>query len=357
MTRQVEMVLGSAQDSGLPVPLHAFARSLRFLQKVTLEIGLMLTGIRPELGPGEAPAPLHGACDLYIRELHTSTPSAVLELLVPAQLQLPEPDGDLGERVLATLFDLTDAVDANDQQRVLALLPQHGYRSLILDNFKSMCPVAGEDLDLTLSRPGTDVRYRLDGATRKTAQALSRDVRPDETVQWRQLIGRVVKIQSFPSAKFAVQRGRRALECPYDPEFEDKLLEMWGSVVRLTAACLVARHSDEEDELLSIQGIEDIETVDESPLVITGFECGGRRVDFVEPLRLLPAFDEDAVVFEDPNLGIIGYGDTREQAEAAARDNLCWLWDAYAGAVESELAPDARQLRTHLLRLAQTEVA
>jgi hypothetical protein len=355
MSRQVKLVLATAQDSGLPVPLHAFARSLRFLQKVTLEIGFMLAGIRPEFGPGELPAVVHGACDFLVRELHASTPTALLELPLPTQLQLPEPDGDLGERVLATLFELTDAVVSGDREKVPALLPQHGFRSRILDSFKSMCPVAGEDLSLTIAQPTTSLSYCLDEAARKTAQALSTYTRPDEAVEWRQLIGRLVMLRSFPAAKFAVQRGRRALECPYDPEFEERLLEMYGSVVRLTAACLIARHDDDEDEMLEIQGIEDIETIDEGDLVISEVQCGGLKLVFAKPLHLSPSFEADSVIFEERSLGLVAFGDTRSDAETAVGETLCWLWETYAQADEAKLAPDAQSLKYSLLESAHEE--
>lgn len=88
-------------------------------------------------------------------------------------------------------------------------------------------------------------------------------------------------------------------------------------------------------------------------LVVDAIPTPNGPVILTEPMTITPSFTHNLVTFEHEALGIVAYGETREEAEVAFHEELAWLWTTYATAPDDGLADDAQRLKKTLLALVE----
>ncbi|WP_161484977.1 hypothetical protein [Neomoorella mulderi] len=75
----------------------------------------------------------------------------------------------------------------------------------------------------------------------------------------------------------------------------------------------------------------------------------------IRPVEVVPIFENQEVIIEMPQFGIIATGATKEEAIEALQDDLAWLWLEHACAPDDQLSEDARSLKRELKELFKEE--
>lgn len=361
MARQLEIILQCTDDDSAPVPLPSLLRTLGAVQTMALQIGQMLAGHVTVPTRGEFAAPIRDACEFRVRKLNAGSPAyALLELLPVAQQALFEEcgDGDLGERSIDTILRIADEVaNGVSWEAVADLLPAQSHRRLILNTYRRFCPTRSERQWVSIGSPGVPRRARrLTSEHRARVQMLgAKDTEADE-VEERQLIGRLNMLQGEPPQLEISQEGDRAFACPYDhEELGEQLRDMWDRTVIAMGICRVIKHEHADDEIVELRGIVEITVAPMEPLRITEVVTDASTLPLQEAIEVAPDFSDNLVSFEYQPLDILAYGQTREEAEAAFREELNWLWEAYALAQDETLDRNAQELKATLLSLVRGE--
>jgi hypothetical protein len=89
-----------------------------------------------------------------------------------------------------------------------------------------------------------------------------------------------------------------------------------------------------------------------SPLELSEVEFGGVRLRSKEPLHLQPRILEDTPHFlnvEKARFGLDAFAGTVGELIDEVAEDLVVVWKEYALARDSELSPNARELKRHLL--------
>ena len=360
MPNQLSVAIRSTSTREPPVLLPTLVRTLEAVQKVALQIGEMLNEPRQEgRTQGQFTSEVRAACEFMVRDLRSGSAEARLEVRPAAPALFDEGPG-LGERMLATLFALTrELTNGGGAEAIAGILPSESYRPAILGTYKNLCPTSGEQALVALADPDTaEHTYELAASTRSRVQLLVLQPNPADTLEdpadtleERQIIGRLVMLESRPHPKFGIEQRDARYECPYNPDTEQELLSMYDSTVLVRGVCRVIKRDDADDEVLELRDIGEITFADDSPLVVDQIDTGSGPRRFAPPLRVEPDLSDDLYVFAHHELGIAAHGETREEAEEAFREELGWLWTNYVEADDAELSADAIELKRRLLGL------
>lgn len=355
MSRQIALKLThQAQE---PIGLPALVRTLDALQKVLLQIGAMHAerdaqpqAARPSAG--RLNNAIHAACDLRVVALKTGSAEAVFELPPPEPTLFPE-DHDLGMQALATTRDLTaELANRASWQRVHELLPLEAHRDLILDSYRRFCPTRAEAAEVNLWDPDEPEHvYQLRSEARARVQLIRAQAAPDDVLEERQLLGRINMLQADPPLYTLLLPGGGSFRVPFDPELAEEYRPLWDECVIVNTICRVIRHADEDDVIVEVRDVVEITPVDESPLELAAIPLAAAPIALLEPLSVPPDFSDNLVNFNYDPLGIVAYGQTREEAEQAFREELAWLWQEYAAAPEDTLTAGAIRFKQHLHQL------
>jgi len=353
MSRQLSIAIRGSGGSDAGVALPTLVRTLGALQKAVLQIGEMLNVQRlpsGDAGPTRGPfsKAVLSACEFRVRELRTGSAEALLELPSP-EPRLLDAD-DLGLRALQTIRELTrELAGAATWERVRELLPQDGYRSLVLASFRDLCPTAQERTVVAVWDPehAGDVS-RIEPAARTRVQLLAARSDASDVIEERQFIGHVNMLQGRPPGAALLLHGGRSLPLPTDDELVGELLALWRQRVIVRAICRVVPQPDGDDHIAEVKAISEVAAVDDGPLVIESVTLPDGEVPLREPLEVLASFTDNLVSFEYAPLGVLAYAETREEAEQAFRDELAWVWARYANASDEGLAAGGLRLRDQL---------
>ena len=360
MGRQLEVILQSSDDESAFISLPSLLRTLGAVQNIALQIGEMLEGHALVPARGEFAGPIRAACEFKVCSLTAGSPAcAVLELPpLPAQQPLLVEDGDegdLGERALERLLKISNEIANGAAWPVIAdVLPAQYHRRKVLDTYRRLCPTPAEHQWVSLGPPGlARTAPKIGPEHRKVVQILAAKDTVTDVIEERQLIGRLNMVQGVPP-QLEISQGRRGFACAYDQEeLGEQLGGMWNKLVIATGVCRVIPHDDEDDEIVELRGIADINLVPTEPLLITEVVSEGVSRPLREPIEVAPDFSDNLVSFDYSPLGIVAYGETREEAEAAFREELSWCWGFYALADDSTLSRGAQQLKASLLLLVR----
>ncbi|MBU0609031.1 MAG: hypothetical protein KKI08_14185, partial [Armatimonadetes bacterium] len=176
---------------------------------------------------------------------------------------------------------------------------------------------------------------------------------PDDVLEERQLLGRINILQADPPLYTLLLPGGGSFRVPFDPEVAEEYRPLWGEWVIANTICRVIRHSDEDDVIVEVRDVVEVTPVDESPLELAAIPLAAGALALPSPLSVPATFSDNLLSFEYEPLGIVAYGQTRDEAEAAFREELVWLWEEYADAPEEDLADDARRLKQQLHELVE----
>ena len=132
----------------------------------------------------------------------------------------------------------------------------------------------------------------------------------------------------------------RVLDCYYDPELEDLIVENLKGIVHVTGRVQLDANGFPD----KIVDVSDIRALDLRPLVLKSIETAEGRLVLRRAESVKPSFEDGEVVFELPDLHIVASGATREDAVEKLFSDLIWLWKEYVLAPHEELSQDAREL-------------
>jgi hypothetical protein len=145
----------------------------------------------------------------------------------------------------------------------------------------------------------------------------------------------------------------RVLECFYDPEIEDFVIENLKGYVQVTGRVQLDANS-QPDKIIDAREILEL---DLSPIVFSRIGDENRNLILNKKIYLQPQFNEidQEVVIELPEFHIITEGATREQAIKSFEEDFLWLWQEYALTADNLLSPDAIKLKRTLLALVKED--
>jgi len=140
---------------------------------------------------------------------------------------------------------------------------------------------------------------------------------------------------------------QKSIEVTYDDDQEDFLLENRKGIIQITGRTI----RDENDELKSIFSLEDISSLDLSPLILTDVVYENARLKFLLPRQIEPELSEDKhyVCVQDATLGLDVFAGTISSLVDEVNEAIVMTWKAYALAADSELSPKAVALKYRLL--------
>jgi hypothetical protein len=363
MPRKLVVSVREAGGSHAPVLLPTLVRTLDAVQRATLQIGEMLARPTARRSRGEFASALRESCEFVVCRLHGSSAEVDLELRRAAQGALIPPDEPpVGERALETMLHLTrEVTNGGSWEAVASILPEEHWRRLVLGTYKGLCPTAVEQAEVHVFSPDSGLApSTLRATTRNRIRRLAAVTSPADadTLEERQLIGRLVMMRSRqPGPEFALRQERREFACPYDEDLEHQLLDLYDEVVVVRGLCRVLKHDDQEDEVLELRDIGEVVPFDTNPLVVHELTVADTTLKLPAPIRVEPRPVDNLVGLDYPPLGIVASGETRNEAEVAFLGELGWLWQTYAQADESTLAPDAIELRAGLLAIVGKEAS
>lgn len=105
---------------------------------------------------------------------------------------------------------------------------------------------------------------------------------------------------------------------------------------------------DENGEPAKIIHVSEIGELDLTPARLLVISTPELTLQATRPVDVRPYFEDQQVVIEMPEFGIIAEGATREEAIETLQEDIVWLWLEYVNAPEERLSGDARRLRCSL---------
>lgn len=225
-------------------------------------------------------------------------------------------------------------------------IPDTTRRDRFIEAVRAMSPSMGSGITAGISQIDGDFRVSLDTLHERSKECLSTAADPERQV--RTVTGRLSEIQfDEHKIKIVYPVNNRELECSYSEALEEMLLERPRELIQVTGEVIM----DENDLPKKIINVESIDEVDLSPFYLQQVTYGDRSFVFGEPLQLIPELDETEQLYciEKPELGIDVYAYTRDQLDLELKEQIAFLWDAYALAPDNELTGAALVLKQHLL--------
>ena len=329
------------------VPFRLLAEVLNGIQKTFYYVAL--AEIKKEGNVrGRIPHDIQQACELRRVLEKPGRYEMVAEI---ADVSGPNlfPGMDLGKITLDKYLGMIDYLSSPDDMVSLeTIFPDSFHRRRILRSVETYCPKEGDEWQLSFrnghgSKPlilNKNTRHRINVAL----------VKPQE--ESRVITGELIRLHldehkigiSYPPTG-------RVLECFYDPEIEELVIENLKGYVQVTGRVQLDA-SGQPDKIVDAR---DIFELDLSPIRLS--RLGDSNFTFVlnKLIYLEPQFNasDQEVVIELPEFNIITEGSTREQVIKNFEADFIWLWKEYALADDAILSPDAVALKNALLDLVK----
>ncbi len=321
------------------VPLQLLAAVFRGVQDTVYHIAMAESG-RDARRKARVPEDIRAQYQLMRAAEHNSayTVEAVFARSVQQPLPL-EPNGRAA--VLEKYTSLLSALAESDGQKLSALFPDTTWRRRILRSLEAYCPRKGDQWHLTVGRERKGAAATLSATTRECiARILAEPGLEDMTVS-----GELVRIH-LDEHKLGVyyRPTSRVLDCYYDPELEDLIVENLKGIVHVTGRVQLDANGFPD----KIVDVSDIRALDLRPVVLKSVETAAGRLVLREAESVKPSYEDEQVVLELPDLHIVASGATREDAVEKLFSDLIWLWKEYVLAPQEELSLDARALAERL---------
>jgi hypothetical protein len=239
-----------------------------------------------------------------------------------------------------------ESISTRDISGLTTAIPDNSRRDRFVEAIRAMSPSQGSGIKAGISQPSGNFRVALDILHERSKTCLS--TATDTERQVRTVTGRLSEIQ-FDERKIKIvyPANNRELDCTYSEALEEMLLERPRELIQVTGEVIM----DENDLPKKIINVESIEEVDLSPFYLLSIVHAGRTFEFGKPLELTPELDESQQLYclEKPELGIDVYAYTRDQLDVELKEQIAFLWDAYAQAADEELTGAAIVVKQNLL--------
>ena len=303
--RKIEVTLSgdAVQDGRVSVSL--FAKTLQSIQDIVFQIaGSRLK--RDMRGP--VPAVIRKECELFLIRTEPGSLNAVLELPEKQTILFPN-EIDFSEEVIEDTRKVIDAFMDVDDVKLGQVLPQPVLRRRVIN---SICAIAPED--------GSDYRlsFRFNGGPPKTLKRSSKE----NITRLTAIPATFEKIEE-PALKFVEAKGMAQLE--------DGNIKKWVETYEFSELDLNPDHVWRPSKI----------------------RVKGKLFHLAHPIACVIEKQDDLLFSEDANLGIIAYGDTREEVMREFSNEFNTLWDVIAEEEDSLLTEDARLLKKRLLELVR----
>lgn len=268
--------------------------------------------------------------------------------LLPMFLDSAQPNlasWDQREAVLNDFESFASALHSQDRDSIATLLPDSGLRKRVVDAFLRIAPKPGSGWLLDLARNGT--KLRLDDRWQRSVRKMFASANPEpdrETIN-----GELMEID-FANRLITITPigSNRRLQVTYPDSMEDLLFENRREIIQITGR--VSR--DENGDIKTLFDPESIGPLDLTPLELREVEFQGLRLRFRQTMLLQPKLVEDNPQFlaiEDAELGLDVFAGTIEELVEELSEDLTVLWLNYAKAADSDLTPQALEMKHRLL--------
>ncbi len=240
---------------------------------------------------------------------------------------------------------VSEAAAKANPQKLAALVPDRVRRLRVVEAFRSIIPKKGSGVGLDVRGAGGELVVSTErlGQGLKDIMAVSQAEPALQTVT-----GRLTRID-FDERKVTIvyPPTNRELECIYEEEIEDLLLENPRELIQVTGEVII----DEYNQPKRIVDVNDIREVDLSPFYLAEVQLTNYVLRLHEPLVLTPELDESKqlMCLVYPSLGVDVCAFTRDELDEALVMELDVLWRNYAKVEDGELTPAAIELKRGLL--------
>lgn len=343
-------IIGPATE-GNTVPADVLVHTLQQLQKMVLIAAAAKEGV----GYNRRFKP-----SAEIRQRHTlrcSIPTAgsyampVSEVDVRDQDDLPQVNG---YAALDDVYMITEAVIKDDTQGLRQMLPDTGFRSLMLRTIQDMAPSEGSRWELEFAVGGRG-SHRFEYGLRKNVTRILQAEQPER--EEGSVIGELQRIY-FDECKFIIRHPVTAtlISCMYEDEIESDILESRRDYVQVIGQ--VSRTT--EGHVSSVSDVTSIERVDLSPFEISEITVDRVRLLINPPLLVSPELDEDTkqvFMFADDELNIYIAAPTRADLYDEILADLAFSYREYVRAPDEDLSPAAVEFKRLLSRRLREEPA
>lgn len=217
-------------------------------------------------------------------------------------------------------------------------------RRLLVSEISRMQPPPRSGLILNIEDASRNKLFSATQAQHGLALIADEEASPI-TVKQVTVIGRVDGLD-FPdrTLKLRLPDGR-TLTGTYGDNFEPLLFENAREFVQVRGEAVL-----DDLRLVGLKNIQDIIEIDDSPIVLLSFRCGGREYLAAKPIEFDTKFDPESESYMATGaFHVFCAAETRDDLEAELRDALAFLWAEYVLAPTNTLTGDALALRRELL--------
>ncbi len=324
---------------GDSVPADILATTLQSLQSVVRLLGASHGGAGSS-GAGSTTA----ASDArYAITCHLPVPGSYA---VPVTIAGPQNTAmaDGGLDVLGDLRALLRATQDQRDEDLGKLFPAPAARAAAARAVLKMVPGPRSGTRLMIEYSSGERIFAPDPGTRRFLKSLA--VRPAGEAE-RSVVGHLNKID-FQKQRIRLRHppSRRDLSCSYPPRAEPMLVDCRRDLIQVVGEITL----DLDEVPKGIRRVDSINRVDVSPIRLSGFKSGTKRVRAKHPMVFQPIIHNAYKHFalRDPPFGIHLLSVTREELEANLLEELDSIWRHFARADDADLMPDARELKQQL---------
>ena len=258
---------------------------------------------------------------------------------------LPQPNADDEVLAVATQFCQVSRSLGRDGNAFKALVPEPGYRRLLLDAYEGAQPPKALGLDLTIEdgQGGAILeRGHIDEA-RHDLDYLATESR----IECGYVAGMLVQMEFDKRTITLKHHSRRTLKAVYAAESEATLLDHPRGLIQVHGEV----HYNEAGDPVSIADVDEVVEVDESPMEVREFFHRNVRYRADPPLCFDVTFDQADDLYDlQGHFGISIWAESRDDLKDALDAELDLLLVDYAQGDPAHMSSDARKLRDEVRR-------
>lgn len=266
-------------------------------------------------------------------------------------IQIPEPpqtsiNNDIGMVACSKYLDLISNLSINSSNGVnlQKIIPNELHLRRILKSIEIISPKYGDDWYLYFEGLKSGRSGSLDYKVRnKIGIILS-----EQRLETRIVTGELIRLY-LDQHRIAInyEPTQKVLECNYASELEDYIINNIRNMVQIKGNVEL----DTEGHPVKIINAFEINELDLSPFQLSS----AGSLTLKTPIEIYPTFEGQEIIFEIPELNIIGADATREEAISQLQEDLIWLWHEYGNAPDKCLSGDAKDLKSYLKTLIKEE--